>query len=651
MGCNGEVAHDVLDPRIRSVDMDDPESLGVCLDDAICLVEGKVGVYVGPGRRAAAPQICSSVERTAMDLTRRAISSAAFRATRGWHLLVNTLLNFDRAAVSPTVERLRGIRRDQAVVVVGAGPSLDHNVTALAARRDRAYIVCCDGAWRTLTANGIVPDLVVSTDDSEKVWRHVEQAVRMGLEVPLVCLLHSSWPVVRHYPGPLLFAHALSPCKPFVDRHFATVPSLDSGLCVGHAAFEVACMLGGRPIILVGFDLGYRADRFHAMDMAVPYYDDHPPSQENLLTVAGLYGRPVRTDMSMLLYLREFERRIAGAGVPVWDATEGGARIVGTRVVCLEDALDGLPAETCRTTLAGELGRANVRGGVAGTRRRLETMANALLDDLRQVGEVAVKAVGPDTERTPFACLDPHRDIMELLSGALNPVHFAGLLHEWQDWLAARRNGDPAPAALFDRAVRYFADLAATTRLIPAIGKTALRAEESPDTPAAPKALVYRAEDTRIEAWEGLLKELSEQMSLRGAHAKPDDLPAVWLEIAVEQADVVVSLEGAVLPAGWGMPGCACLDVRSGPPGGDVLREHWLPGYGVVSSAESHAAAWRRRLPPDCPVFLVDGHGRLVSGDDTCGSDWRTIGETLRAEAGPFSRSRGCVVSPSRPAL
>ena len=49
-------------------------------------------------------------------------------------------------------------------MIVGAGPSLDDSLAALARSRDRAVVLAADTALRPLLAAGIRPDIVAAVD-------------------------------------------------------------------------------------------------------------------------------------------------------------------------------------------------------------------------------------------------------------------------------------------------------------------------------------------------------------------------------------------------------------------------------------------------------------------------------------------------------
>jgi hypothetical protein len=87
--------------------------------------------------------------------------------------LENTLQNLPALLDARDVSALDGMAAGDALVLCGAGPSLDRLLPALRACRSRAWLVAIDTALRPLMAAGIVPDLVVSIDPSSLNGRHL----------------------------------------------------------------------------------------------------------------------------------------------------------------------------------------------------------------------------------------------------------------------------------------------------------------------------------------------------------------------------------------------------------------------------------------------------------------------------------------------
>ncbi|MDE7298877.1 MAG: hypothetical protein K2N94_08615, partial [Lachnospiraceae bacterium] len=111
-----------------------------------------------------------------------------------------------------------------------------------------------------------------------------------------------------------------------------------SGASVATAAFSICAALGLRRIILIGQDLSYQGDVTHAGGEIMAIQAE----EENICYVDGVDGEKVKTRHDWLQYLRWFERVVqeTAGEIEVIDATEGGARIRGTELMRLSEAID-----------------------------------------------------------------------------------------------------------------------------------------------------------------------------------------------------------------------------------------------------------------------------------------------------------------------
>ena len=119
-----------------------------------------------------------------------------------------------------------------------------------------------------------------------------------------------------------------------------------SGGSVATAAFEIARILKSKVVILVGQDLAYLGDNTHAGGIAERISDG------DSLFVEDIYGGQIRTRNDWLRYLQWFEaaaKQLEGQ-IKIIDATEGGAKIQGTMIMRLQDAI----AKYCRKAFCFE---------------------------------------------------------------------------------------------------------------------------------------------------------------------------------------------------------------------------------------------------------------------------------------------------------
>ncbi|GAB1427097.1 hypothetical protein MASR2M17_05230 [Aminivibrio sp.] len=113
-----------------------------------------------------------------------------------------------------------------------------------------------------------------------------------------------------------------------------------SGLSVAHMALSLAQVFGAPSAALIGQDLAYSEEGLsHASD-TVP--DSVLAAEQKLreggLSVPGVLDGDVRTSTIWLTFIQIFERMIAASkDTPVYDCTEGGALIEGTKILSFQD--------------------------------------------------------------------------------------------------------------------------------------------------------------------------------------------------------------------------------------------------------------------------------------------------------------------------
>lgn len=530
-------------PAIRPVELAQRHELPARFAaDQSFFSEGRVRLYVGPTRWARHPELCRELQTLLLQFTQRHLSGIALRATRGWHILANELCNLP--LVRHSLAQLAGLWANDPVVIAGAGPSLDDTVGALKRHRRNIRLIACDGAWNTLTQQGIAPDLVVSTDDSHKVWRYFEVPGPLA-RTPVVALLQSCCHIARHHPGPVFFArNGRLRDQLLADDFGLPLPVLDAGLCCGHAALAAARQMGAGQIILTGFDLGYKNGRFHPKDQPQPYYHDEPPPAENRLRTPANDGGTIETELSMQFYRQEFERRIAGVQPPVINATAGGARIAGSLYRPLEATLAALPPLPDQPV-----------GGVP-----LPPLPD-IVAGLARLAQGALQTAGLPAE------LQSQPAHWRLICEAVNPALSTGVSLLLED---LQQNIPGAHAEL--QALLPHLQETRQVLLEMVLALAGLRWPRSPSGRAL--AFARPAAAARIARENGL--ELIDQA------LDPDQLPALWRAVAEQEIDTLIMEEGGVLPAAWSFPGLRCFNLSSGSA--PLQAEHRVPGLTELRS-------------------------------------------------------------------
>ena len=266
-------------------------------------------------------------------------ANAEARRKHGTRYLLNTLANVRSLATEGDVASLAGAFAGVPAIVVGAGPSLDHELCQLRSVQDNAIIMCVDTALRPLLSAGIEPHFVVALDPGEANARHLwdlppcdDTFLVTEASMTPVALDHFRkrtflFSVSDHQPWPWLAANGQSRGK---LRAWGSVLT---------STFDLALRLGCDPVVFVGSDLAFTGNQPYARGVA--YEEDWRrlgdwgvPLESHWRDVMALWphveepdvnGAPTRTAAHLVTFRNWLVEQIAAEkGRTIINATGGG---------------------------------------------------------------------------------------------------------------------------------------------------------------------------------------------------------------------------------------------------------------------------------------------------------------------------------------
>lgn len=298
------------------------------------------------------------------------------RYTLDWQR--NVWANLPYAVRDPGVGALFDRFAGKPAILVASGPSLAKNIHLLPQARGRALIVAAGSGIEPLRKAGIQPDLALSFDAGEQ---NIQPFLGLDAEMPTLPLVYSGviYPqVVATWAGPRwVMGVDVYPFETWIYRQLGqNKGEVSSGPSVANVTWDLLMRLGCNPIILVGQDLALTGGRTHADGVASAAAVDLDNLGVGYELVDGIDGEKVWTTTVMLTFKTWFEQRIilwrnlqTQAGAPVQitiDATEGGARIEGTELLSLREAIDTYC--TAAFDPSGLLSRLHAEGTAAAVR-------------------------------------------------------------------------------------------------------------------------------------------------------------------------------------------------------------------------------------------------------------------------------------------
>ncbi len=224
--------------------------------------------------------------------------------------------------------------------VVSAGPSLNKNIKQLKRAKNKSFIIAVDTAVKPLLREGIEPDLF-ATLDGIKPLEVIE--TEQAKNLPMLTKVTAAHSIMDYHTGKKFFYNeGYQYVHKLFEMNDKTIEGFPTGGSVATLAFSLACHLGFRKIIFVGQDLAYTGNKSHAdgtFQEVMPKEDT-----EKFIKVPGNYEDEVPTLKNLDGYRKWFWEYIEWwqkrHDTEFINATEGGARIEGTKLMALADVID-----------------------------------------------------------------------------------------------------------------------------------------------------------------------------------------------------------------------------------------------------------------------------------------------------------------------
>ena len=261
----------------------------------------------------------------------------------------NLISNLSLFLKNQGIEPLKGMLRNEPAIIVSAGPSLKKNIAYLKKVKGKALIIAVDAVLKNLLGKDIIPDIVMVLDGYKYTLRHFEGLNYSKLkDTILVGAPQFFHHIFAEWPGPVIFAPTYGMTEKlinWVEKLSTFKGRIKIGGSVAHFAFGFAYHIGANPIVLIGQDLAYTDGFTHADGV------DYRGKVENLdknnrkyYQIEGIHGDRVWTQLKLYQYLQWFNREIRdikqqNRNIKFINATEGGAKIEGTEVMSLQEAI------------------------------------------------------------------------------------------------------------------------------------------------------------------------------------------------------------------------------------------------------------------------------------------------------------------------
>ncbi|MCD6472289.1 motility associated factor glycosyltransferase family protein [Candidatus Aerophobetes bacterium] len=347
-----------LSPKIKLIAEDNSLEIERRIrDSGTTFLIGKSSLISHPSSFHLLPDKFKEIKKAVKDSILWSKANLTTNVAKGVTFQKNILTNLPQMIKNPGIKNIFGKFKNKPVICVAAGPSLDKNVHLLKQAKNKAFIICVDAALRIMLQHKIRPDIVISIDFGGGT-RNLFNGIMEKTEDLFLATDPEVYPeIISDFKGKKFAININKPLTLWLNSFIEDKGFLQKGASVAHTAFSLAKAVGGNPIILIGQDLSYPGGFSHGKGATyrkkMVIGKDKKTGKEyllikgkkkwiakNLIMVEDVYGNKVPTDEAMYSYLRFLEGMIEKANIECIDATEGGAKIRGTKIMKLQEAMD-----------------------------------------------------------------------------------------------------------------------------------------------------------------------------------------------------------------------------------------------------------------------------------------------------------------------
>ncbi|WP_416860535.1 6-hydroxymethylpterin diphosphokinase MptE-like protein [Helicobacter ganmani] len=265
--------------------------------------------------------------------------------------LEHHLQNLPEMITTPSMKELISkAKNTNTAVIVSTGPSLYKQLPLLKQYAPYLTIFCVDASFPILTKHGIKPDIVVTLERVEPTadfYKKTPKSAQKNIIFALTSIVH------QETSKAITQGIKTYSMRPFGYTRFFDLKEYGYagiGMSAANMTYELIVHSKFERCIFIGQDLAFAPDgKTHSKDAIFGENESQYKKSDNTLEkiLVPAYGGKgfVETNNVWKMFLNFFEKDIAETPYPleVINATEGGARIEGTKEIPFQEVLESLP--------------------------------------------------------------------------------------------------------------------------------------------------------------------------------------------------------------------------------------------------------------------------------------------------------------------
>lgn len=269
-----------------------------------------------------------------------------FENTFGTQPYRNSIRNLEKMCRSLSIDSLKHKFEGCAVLIVGAGPSLEIDIELIKQYKDKLLIIAAGSSIQSLLHFGLEPHMVVSMDPGEATGKAFKNSETKN--IPLIFVPQIYYDILNGDFSQLFYALFYN--DPIIEY---LLPDLDvdykfnSTVSVTGTAIQLAKYIGASKVILAGQDMSFPREQYYAQGAK-------HINAENLrkrviasqLEVENVKGSMNRTNISMKSLQENIENLILSIdGIEFINTSSLGAKIKGAEFKSFFDVIKNLDSD------------------------------------------------------------------------------------------------------------------------------------------------------------------------------------------------------------------------------------------------------------------------------------------------------------------